>query len=578
MQIIFLLVAAGVVFFLGYRFYSKLLAISVFRSDPHYSTGAQASPDEASTHRYLLLGHHIAIMAAPVFIGAMMALVWGWIPAFLWLVVGTTIAAGTLEIGGLWLFRQHSRGALNLALQLLGPYARHALVVVALLLLVTLSALAARLFADVISTVPAAALPFWLLMPIAFVFGIFTRRRPEHELIPGSAIAFAILLLIVWLAQSIPLSFTGTLNLELRGIRILGLDVAFIWVMLILIYVFYATPAPVGKLLRPRGYLSALLMAFTLAILIGGLVWDHPQMVAPDFHTPGNGPPALPWVFITLGAVAGFQFLVMAGITARHLRGTSDVRVIGYSSALAQGIIGVGAIALGAVVFSNDGDWRAYHAVAQPDLLRAATLFIDGFVRIAGSLGLDADFSRTVAALTLISLAAATLEAGLRLIRQLLAEVSAHRRILSKAAPDVAPPPPPMRVWLRRLQSDNALTWLALGIIAVLAFNKANETTLWPLFGLLNLMLAVFGLVLLLFALKQSQRPLIFALLPLAVLVIVATWALIAQSLQWWTGHQWLALLAGLVLFIMEIVMLVQGARAWIAARDRAYQGQKLDT
>jgi len=111
MSSLVLLIICVVVFVLGYRFYSRLLALGVFRLDVNYSTPAQSLADDkdiVASNRQVILGHHVAIIAGPTtIVGSAVAVIWGWIPAVLWVLVGTTVAAGVYGLGSFWLAVRH---------------------------------------------------------------------------------------------------------------------------------------------------------------------------------------------------------------------------------------------------------------------------------------------------------------------------------------------------------------------------------------------------------------------------------------------------------------------------------------
>src|SRR4051794_8874943 len=106
MNALFLVAALAVVFVFGYRFYAKLLALDVFRLDKNYSTPAQTRADGRDVipaNPHLLFGYHCAAVGAFAAIGPVVALAWGWVPAFLWITIGSAVVAGTYALGGFWL-------------------------------------------------------------------------------------------------------------------------------------------------------------------------------------------------------------------------------------------------------------------------------------------------------------------------------------------------------------------------------------------------------------------------------------------------------------------------------------------
>jgi carbon starvation protein len=295
------------------------------------------------------------------------------------------------------------------------------------------------------------------------------------------------------------------------------------------------------KLIRPRGFLTALLLGTTLLVFYTAVVIDHPNLVAPEFHKDPSIPQTIPWLFITLttGAVAGFHLLIANGITARQIRRESDARYVGYGGALALGLLALSAILIGGTGFPSEQDWTQRYASwdAFKDLHQAAVIYVDGFARFAAILGLDPATARTLAAVVVLGLLVATLEAGLRVQKQLLAG-------LAERYPSVMP------------GKEKLLIGLAVFLSAALTLHDGHGLgglLLWPIFGATDLIFAVFGFVLLTLSLRQLERPVATVLLPLIFLLAAANWALTIQMIQWWSMNDWILFALGIILIIIEL-------------------------
>src|SRR3989344_5930079 len=479
MNSLVLLMIAVVVFAFGYRFYSKLLELGVFRLVKDYSTPSPDRPAEAEPGafgRHLIFGHHVASLAAGAAVtGCITSLIWGWVPAFLWAVVGTVVAAGTYGLGALWLsLRYPGRNPAEIAARLLGSPAHGLFALVAFLLLLIMNAACATLAAQLLSVFPASVLPFWIITAMALFLGNFLRGREDFEIIPATLIALTLSLMVVWLLGNYPLSLTGALHLETAE-SYFPFDATVVWVMLLFAYGYYVTRLPMWKLMRPRGYLTALLLGVTLFIFYTAVMIDQPSLVAPEFHAGPGIPDALPWLFVTLtsGAVAGLHLLVANAVTARH----------------------------------------------------------------AAGLGLDLAFARSLMAVVILGLLVATLEAGLRAQKQLLAG-------LSERYPAFVP------------GNEKALIATAVGLSALLSLHDGHGRgglTLWPLLGVADQFLALLGFALLTVALRSLERPVSAVLLPLVFLLVTANWGLGALMTQWWSDNRWLLLLLGILLIATEL-------------------------
>jgi carbon starvation protein len=545
MNSLILLIVTGVAFVFGYRFYSKLLALGVFRLGKDYSIPAPERPPEGghgASNRHLIFGHHLAALAAAAAVaGSLVSLIWGWIPAFLWLVVGTVTAAGTYGLGALWLsLRFPGLNPAEIAARLLGAPAHGLFTLLAFLLVLIMNAACATLAAHLLSAFPSAVLPFGIITVMALILGSFLRGRDDFEIIPASLIALTLSLMAVWLLGEFPLSFTGALKFETTESSV-SFDATTVWVILLFIYGYHATRLPMWKLIRPRGYLTALLLAVMLFIFYTAVIIDQPKLVAPEFHTGPGIPDTLPWLFITLtsGAVSGFHLLIANGVTARQINSETDARYIGYGGALALGLVALSAVIIGASGFAGTPEWIQHYASWEQlnDLRTVLELYINGFAQLAAGLGLDRSFARTLAAVVILGLLAATLEAGLRIQKHLLTGVT-------ERYPRFIP------------GKEKILIGIAAGLSAALALYSSHgrgRLIGWPLFGVADQILAVLGFALLGLTLWRMGRPVTLVLVPLIFMLAAANWALVALMMQWWAADDWVLLALGAILIVTEL-------------------------
>lgn len=544
MNSLFLLLAAIVAFVFGYRFYSRLLTVDVFRLGNNYSIPAEVRPAEDESggfKRQLIFGHHLVSLAAGTAVaGSIISLMWGWVPAFLWAVVGTVIAAGTYGLGSLWLsLRYPGLNPGEIAARVLGAPAHALMALFALLLLLIMNAASATLAAQLLSDFPRAVLPFWLIVILAYFLGGYLRGRKDVEIIPASLIAVTLGLAGVWLLGEFPLAFTGALHFEI-GTYYVAFDATVVWILLLFAYGYHATRLPMWKLIRPRGYLTALFLGIMLFLCYTAVVIEHPMLVAPQFHGGSELPDTLPWLFVTLtsGAVAGFHLLIANGITARQIKRETDARYVGYGGALALGLLALSAVILGSTGFESAQQSRGPQGFL--GLHEALGLYIHVFARLAGDIGLDTDFASTLAAVVMSGLLLATLEAGLRVQAQLLTG-------LSERFPSVLP------------AKERALIAMAVVMSAALALHQGHGRgglAWWPLFGVADLLLAVIGFSILTLVLRRAGRPVVWVVAPLIFLAVVAHWAFAVQVAQWWSAGEWLLLGLGSLLLVIELALI----------------------
>lgn len=553
----FLLIIALLAFTFGYRFYAKLLAFGVFRLNPQYSTPAHSLADDrdyAVADRHLLLGHHVAALAGGTTImGSIMALIWGWIPALLWLVVGTTLAGGVYGLGSLWLSARYPGvGIVEIAGRYIGPVAQALLAAIALAILLIMNAVAVFLIAELFKVYPGAVLPFWTLVVIALVFGRFIRHHHDGlDLGVATLIALAIGLLAIGLLGDVPVAFTGALNLDFFGHSFVTLDAVLVWVILILVYGYYATRAPVWKFIRPRGFLTAVFLLLALVAFYGGVLIEQPELVAPEFNRAPDKPGILPWLLVTLtsGALAGFHLLFINGLTAKQLDRETDARYVGYGGALIDGLLALSAVIVGGVAFSGAEQWRDFYVSwdGMQSLGPLLALYIDGFAGVVSGLGVNTSLARVFTSVIVISLLATTLEAGLRVQKHLLAEIGRQYRI-------------------EALDRQKILLWLTVGLTAALALHDGRGQgglAYWSLYGILNLVLAGFGLLLIAGVLRYLRFPFLYVLAPALFALGASLWAFAVLLIHWWTHGDRLLFGLGLVSAAATLFVLWQTVRRY---------------
>ncbi len=563
MNSLFLLLITVTLFIFGYRFFSKLLSVWVFRLDYNYSTPSQIQAEEieyTAGNRYLVFGYYIASLGSvATVIGTGVAVIWGWIPAFLWLTVAGTVVAGIYGLSGLWLSLRHpGANAVVVVATLFGNRARDAFSLLIFLPLLLVNAVFAVLTAALLTDFPTAVLPFWLQIPIALGLGLFLHKRAAFEIIPATLMALLAAAVLIYLGGKIPVIFHGSLDLQILDTPVFSLAAAIVWLLLIFLYLSYTAHLPVGKFARARGYLAALQLGLMLLVTIIGILALHPPIVAPNFNYPEHAPTALPWLFAVLagGAIAGIYALASGNVAAKQMTHETDARPLGYGAALFDAAVGLSALIIYTTGFANPQAWKQ-HYIAWQAQTPAQILgnYINGVSYFAASLGWDAQTAVTMAAVIVTTLAATALEAGVRFQKTLWLEM--------KAQPAAA-------------RSERGLFILTFIIALALSLDVTDQgITLWPLLGCAGLICT--GLILLLTCavLRRLNRPVMFILAPAVLLLAVANWALVSQFILAWTQERWLILAGDLLLFLLQIGLLIAG---WLGAKNARNAARQLDS
>jgi carbon starvation protein len=545
MNTLFPIITAAVVLGFGYRFYSKLLALWAFRLDINYSTPAQAAPEDTGVgvNRHVVLGYHFAIVAgATTLTGTAIAITWGWIPAFLWVLAGTAVAAGTYSLGSLWLAVRHGGAELpDIAITLLGPRADILFLALTIPLLLSINAVLVWLAAALLIAYPAAVLPFWAQLLIAFGVGMFLHRCHGNKLLAVSFAAVIVTGATLWLLGKLPFAFSGAFNLDIRGYSLLSVDATIVWVVLLLMSAYYASRLPIHRFLQPCGYLAALYTGLLLLALLIGLVLERPVVIAPNFHAPADAPGLIPWIFVTLtsGAIAGFYLLFATGITGRRLPRETDARYVGYGVAIADGLLAVSAIVIAVSAFDTVEQWTGYYASwsGVQDLPKLLVLYIDGFASLVQAMEVSGEFARAFAAFVTLGLIMATFDAGIYVQKNLLAMLGRRYR------------------WPQLGEARVALlvTIVLTGALALYDGHGRGGLEIWPLFGMWNQVLALGGFALMALALQRRQQPIWIVAAPALLLLVVTVWVLPWQLALWWLNASWLLFACGAALLALAV-------------------------
>ncbi len=372
-----LMLAALCFIAIGYRYYSAFIAARVLALDDSRPTPAVEYADGHNfvpTPRWVLFGHHFAaITGAGPLIGPVLAVQFGYAPGFLWLVFGVVLAGAVHDFVMLTASIRHGgRSLAEIVREELSPLA--GTLASAAILVVLVVAVAAMGFAVVNSMKQDGWGAFTLAatIPLAMGMGVAMLRGGERAIplasVIGVAGLFAAVIFGGWAsalpAEAGPHAFLqGWFAMGPRGVA-----------LAVAAYGFLASVLPVWLLLTPRDYLSSYLKLGTVAALMLGVIWVHPQLQAPAFsaYVHGNGPiiagKLFPFCFITIacGAISGFHSLIATGTTPKMLRRETDARPIGYGAMICEGLVGVTCLIAASALHPAD-----YYAInATPEVFR----------------------------------------------------------------------------------------------------------------------------------------------------------------------------------------------------------------
>ena len=542
--------ACFAVYWVGYRFYGGYLADRVWSLRPHAVTPAHAKRDDIDylpTNRFVLFGHHYAsITGLSPMLGPAIAVIWGWLPAMLWVVAGALVVGCVHDFSALVLSiraRGLSVGALTEGL--IGVRAKsmfHLIIFFAV-------GLAMGVFVSVISTLftpafyPQAVVPSFFLMAAALVVGflVFRRRASAPK---TAAVAFLATLAVVVLAGGGDLL---TFEWHSRD----G------WGGVLLVYSFLASVLPVWVLLQPRDFINSLLLYLGMALMYLGFFVLRPEFVSPAVVVaPEGAPPIFPFVFVVIacGAVSGFHGLVSSGTTAKQIDRETDARMIGYGGMIGESLLGLMAVLACTAGFSSPGSWGEHYSSwgSANTLGGKISVFIEGGARFVGSLGLPPGPATALIAVIVVSFALTTLDAATRLLRYNIAEIASGLGV--------------------KKENRYLSSLLAVTVIAFFAFYRVDGRpvglALWALFGTTNQLLASLTLLLATVYLYQRGRAFWVTALPMAGMTVMTLSAMAVNLGDFFERGQWALFWVGCLLLVLAAGVVWEGL-AWLLGHNR---------
>ena len=349
-----LLIAIGALvgYLLAYHTYGRWLARKIFRLNPDAAVPSKEFEDNSDyvpTKKAIVFGHHFTSIAGtgPI-VGPAIAVIWGWLPALLWVFFGSILIGAVHDFGAL-VVSMRSRGQTvgDIAGRVLNPRVRVMFLLILFMALTIVLAIFGLVIAAVFRQYPAAIFPCVVQIPIAVMIGIWLHRRGVDLLIP-SILALGVMYLTVIFGDR---GFLHVFNTELASWPTMT------WVVVLLVYSYVASVLPVWTLLQPRDYINSLQLLSMLALIVVGLCAaafiggappvegaERPalELAAPMVNwDPAAAPLIFPFLFITIacGAISGFHCLVSSGTSSKQISCETDAQFVGYGSMLTEGFL-----------------------------------------------------------------------------------------------------------------------------------------------------------------------------------------------------------------------------------------------
>ena len=561
METLLIALLAGLGFIVAYHTYGRWLGKKIFRLSASAvcpSEKLEDGVDYVPTKKSIVFGHHFTSIAGtgPI-VGPAIAVIWGWLPALLWVVLGSIFIGAVHDFGALVVsLRNNGQTVGDIAGRVINRRVRVLFLCILVMALTIVLAIFGWVIAKVFQTFPAAIFPCLIQIPIAVGIGLWLHRRQVNLLLP-SLLALGVMYLTVIYGNT---GFLGGINTWLAELPFM------VWVAILLAYSYVASVLPVWTLLQPRDYINSLQLITSLALIVLGLgvaaviggapvdgVRPELAIAAPMYETNWQAKGALvifPFLFITIacGAVSGFHCLVSSGTSSKQLRNEEDARFVGYGSMLTEGFLAtlvilacVAGLGLGFEGKLGVEAWDARYATWGDVTKGAVGSFVFGAANFLKALGLSAVVATAIMAVLVASFAGTTLDTACRLQRYVIQELAATLR---------APKAEGGSGWgfLKCFENKHVATLTAVSAALFLAavpnngeWTWANIGTggliLWPLFGATNQLLAGLAFLVITFYLWRRGISMWFLVFPLVLMLVMPMWAM---PYQLWEAPGWL--------------------------------------
>jgi len=597
MQTLAIALGALVLYLVAYHTYGRFLARKIFKLDPAArvpSVEMEDGSDYVPTRKGVIFGHHFTSIAGtgPI-VGPALAVIWGWVPALLWVLFGSILIGAVHDFGALVVsMRNRGQTVGDIAGRVLSKRTRLLFLSVLFLALTIVLAIFGLVIAAVLKQYPAAILPCLVQIPIAIVIGVYLHRRGVNLIIP-SLLTLAIMYLTVAFGN---VGFLADINQSLAALPVVA------WVAILLLYSYLASVLPVWTLLQPRDFINSLQLISTLGLIViglvvAGLIGGAPaspggdrqglEIVAPAFRAAPEGAPWIfPFLFITIacGAISGFHCLVSSGTSSKQLKSESDAQFVGYGSMLTEGFLatlvilacvaglGLGAKGADGTLFGSAAYEARYGSWASLGSLGAKVgAFVEGSANFLVALGMKAPFAVALMGVFVASFAATTLDTACRLQRYVVQELASTFVPREASAPSRHP--------LSILTNKHGATIFAIilaGALAALPPPGAAWTLdsagkggliLWPLFGATNQLLAGLAFLVITFWLWRRALPVWFIVPPTILMLVLPGIAMGIKVYEFFQNAQILLAVLGLATIALQLWIIFEAVAAWPRAR-----------
>ena len=527
MNSLVLLLLGGILFVIAYTTYGAFLA-KAWGIDPTKKTPAHTMRDDIDycpCTPNVLLGHHFSSIAgAGPITGPIQAAIFGWVPVYLWIVIGSIFVGGVHDWGALFASVRHKGNSIGeIIRENLGQKAKTLFNTYAWLTIVLIVAAFTDICAGTFAYDPTvgdltgarAGTASVLFIFLAMAFGYLVYRKGAN-LTVSSIVGVALLFFCIFLGYKFPF-----IQLSKMG-----------WNVILVLYIFAASTLPVWLLLQPRDYLCSFLL---YAMLIGGVlgvIIVRPTMVIPASTgfavAQGNTTSYLfPILFVTVacGAISGFHSLVGSGTSSKQVDNEKDTKLIGYGGMLIEGLVAILAlISIGAFQGASG---------------TPAAIFSSGIATLMSSFGIPVEVGKVFVILAFSAFALTSLDTATRIGRYVFQE------FFDKADGTAT-----------KSVGSNMYVATAVTVGSSCVLLMYGYTKIWPIFGSANQLLAGLALLSITVWLANSGRNYKMTMIPMIFMFAVTLSALLILIKNFFGAGNIILGIIAILLFILSVVLI----------------------
>ena len=538
MNSLLIVVFSLVLFIVAYRFYGRFMErmwdISAGRKTPvmEKQDGVDYVP---ARHWTILFGHHFASIAGagPILGPVIACMLWGWLPAALWVILGSILLGGMHDFSALVLSMRHKgRSIGEITESVMGRRSRILFSLFIWLALILVVAVFVSVTANTFVQAPEIVIPTFGLILIAMLFGLLVYRFNCHY-IYATIGALVLLSSLFVVGNRYPVSFSVAEPLKL-------------WIIILVAYSFVASIMPVNLLLQPRDYLSSFLLIAGLVLGYAGLFTSRPAINTPayiSFTAAGQKGTLWPMMFVIIacGAISGFHSLVASGTTSKQITSEKDAKKIGYGSMLTEGVLSVLALlcVCAGLYWKKDGSSFNY-----PELMATGNwigTFATGYGQVISRI-LNPDVGKMLAIVMINAFVLTTLDTSARITRYISQELFGES-------------------WNVKIFRNRYFSTFFIVLIAGwLAFG--NWQKIWPVFGAANQLVATIALFVAgMFLLRWRKKVSLATFLPSLFMFLTTITALLYQAQGFYRSKNFLLGNIAIILVALAGFVIAEGLR-----------------